>query len=292
MTFSEIYCKPTTIDSEDLLTSDIFGCCSFLEYHDLLKHILNEALHFVSRNKLSINESIISDEYLFWPRFRIRELQTEPDLLILLRHPGNKCTLVLIEAKYNSGKATEADFNIEDVTDQLARELTIIENKEICSQNLELDGLEIASRALIYVTADDAIPKKVLEDSSYEYIEKGKNVRNGSYTSASELPIYWLPWWKIEHLISVNGLNDPRKGAKSRIAKHIREVLRTKKLCRFYGVNSLHFNPIPYRFCTFEKEKKYNSKFEIPKTNIPLQFGAYNMSILSSQNNLINPLKT
>lgn len=298
MTFSEIYGKPTSIDSEDLLTSDIFGCCSFLVYHDFLEHILNEALHFNSKDKLCINEPVLSDEYLFWPRFRIRRSQTEPDVLILLRHPGNKFTLVLIEAKFNSGKSSEADYSTEDVTDQLARELTIIENKDIYSQNFSLEGHEIKAKALIYVTADDVIPEKTLEDSSQEFFEKVKTSGMTSYTTASELPFYWLPWWKIEQLTSSNSLLDPEEAAKNRVIKHIRDVLRIKRLCRFYGLNPLYFDPIPYsysptteakfksdscskdyvfeitfpkipyRYLTFETENKYSFRLEIPDINI------------------------
>lgn len=297
MTFSEIYGKLTTADSEDLLTSDVFGCCSFLGYHELLEHILNEALHFISRDRLTINEPVISDEYLFWPRFRIRRSQTEPDVLILLQHPGNKCTLVLIEAKYNSGKSSEADYSTEHVTDQLARELTIIENKDICSQNLSLEGHEIKAKALIYVTADDIIPEKTLEDSSHEFFAKANTSGMIDYTTASELPFYWLPWWKIEQLTSSNSLLDPDKAAKNRIIEHIRDVLRIKRLCRFYGLNPLCFDPIPYsysstteaqfesdsyskdyifefkfpkipyRYLTFEAENKYSFRLEIPGIN-------------------------
>jgi hypothetical protein len=151
MTFSEIHGKPTSKNSEDLLTSDIFGCCSFLEYQELLEHILSEAVHFNSKDKHCINEPVIMDEYIFWPRFRVESSQTGPDVLILLWHSGYRCTLILIEAKYNSEKSSEADYSVEDVTDQLARELMIIENQEICRQNPLLKGFELASKYLISV---------------------------------------------------------------------------------------------------------------------------------------------
>ncbi len=298
MTFSEIHSKLTTVDSEDLLTSDIFGCCSFLNYNELLEHVLREAVHFGSRDNLCIPETVLSEEYLFWPRFRTGRSQTEPDVLIILRHPGNRCTLVLIEAKFNSDKSSEADYTSEDVTDQLARELMIIENQGVCGQSLSLEGVEIASKALIYVTAHDVIPEKALEDSSFEFFEKTRCLENASYEDASELPLFWLPWWKIEQLISRNNFFSPEETAKYRIIKHIHEVLRVKRLCRFYGLNPLNFNSIaysysstakarfesdncrkdyifkilfpkiPYRFRAFENEKKYIFGLEIPKINV------------------------
>jgi hypothetical protein len=253
MTFSEIHSKPTTIDSEDLLTSDIFGCCSFLSYPELLEHVLREAVHFGSRDNLCVPETVLSEEYLFWPKFRTGRSQTEPDVLIILRHSGNRCTLVLIEAKFNYEKSSEADYTVEDVTDQLARELMIIENREICSQNPALEGFEIASKYLIYVTAHDVIPEKALKDSSNEFFEKTMNHGSICYRDIAEVPLYWLPWWKIEQLISRNGFFGHEEGAKNRIVKHIREVLRAKRLCRFYGLNPFDFNSIAYSYLSIAK---------------------------------------
>lgn len=295
MTFSEIHSKPTTVDSEDLLTSDIFGVCSFLNYHELLEHVLREAVHFNSKDNLCIHEAVLSEEYLFWPRFRTGRSQTEPDVLIILRHPENRCTLVLIEAKYNSDKSSEADYTSEDVTDQLARELLIIQNRKICSQNLALEGLEIASKYLIYVTAHDVIPEKSLNDSSTEFIEKTADDRSLCSKDIDKIPLFWLPWWKIEQLISENNLFSLKGNAKDRIIKHIQEVLRVKRLCRFYGLKPLNFNSItysysptakalfksdtyaksytfdvmfskiPYQYQIFENENRYNFGLDIPK---------------------------
>lgn len=276
MTFSEIHGKPTTIDSEDLLTSDIFGCCYFLEYRELLEHVLQEALHFNSKDKLCINEPVISDEYFFWTKFRIGNSQTEPDVLILLRHPGYRCTLILIEAKYNSEKSSEADYSVEYVTDQLARELMVIENQKICRQNSLMEGFELASEYLIYVTAHDVIPEKELKNSASEFFKKMTNNESNCYNDIVEVPLYWLPWWKIEQLISMKNLINSEIGIKNRVLKHIRDVLRTKRLCRFYGVNPLCFNLVPYRFCTFGKVNRYGFGLEIPEIKLP--FGADHMS--------------
>ncbi|HIH93555.1 TPA: hypothetical protein HA338_05795 [Methanosarcina acetivorans] len=261
MTFSEIHSKLTTVDSEDLLTSDIFGCCSFLNYNDLLEHVLRESVHFNSKDNLCIPKTVISEEYLFWPRFRTGRSQTEPDVLIMLRHPGNQCTLVLIEAKFNSDKSSEADYTSEDVTDQLARELMIIENQGVCGQSLSLEGFEIASKALIYVTAHDVIPEKALEASSFEFFEKTRCLENASYEDASELPLYWLPWWKIEQLISRNNFFSAEETAKDRIIKHVQEVLRVKKLCRFYGLNPLNFNSIAYSYSSTVKARFESDRY-------------------------------
>ncbi len=281
MTFSEIHSKPTTVDSEDLLTSDIFGCCSFLNYNELLEHVLRESVHFNSKDNLCIPETVISEEYLFWPRFHTGRSQTEPDVLIILRHPGNLCTLVLIEAKFNSDKSSEADYTSEDVTDQLARELMIIHNQKICSQNTTLEGLEIASKYLIYVTAHDVIPEKAFNDSSNEFIEKTANDRNICFKDIDKIPLFWLPWWKIEQLISENNLFSLEGNAKDRVIKHIQEVLRVKRLCRFYGLKPLNFNLIAYSYSStakalFESDKYAKSyTFDVMFSKIPYQYHIY-----------------
>ena len=100
MTFTEIYNKPTSIVSEDLLTSDVFGCCSFLKYSDLLQHLLESAVYFRDSEQHFITKKpVISDDYLFWPRFNTSvSKQTEPDLLIILWHSEKECSLALIES--------------------------------------------------------------------------------------------------------------------------------------------------------------------------------------------------
>ncbi len=246
MTFSEINNKLTTISSEDLLTSDILGCCSFLNYNELLECILKEAVHFDHRKELDIFEPVVSEEYIFWPMVKTGRTRTEPDVLILLNHSANKCTLILIEAKYNSGKSSEADYDEDDVTDQLARELRIIEEQQIYTQLSILEGKEIVSKALVYVTTDDNIPRKSLYESAKEFMEKYKTDIN--YKQPEELPLYWLPWWKIEHITTQKELFNFEDKAKNRILTHIKEVLQAKKLSRFNGFHKLDFGCSNYSY--------------------------------------------
>jgi hypothetical protein len=63
MTLSEIFGKPTIIVLENLLIYDIFRCFSFFGHHELFEHILSEAMRFTSKDKLSCNEPVLSDEY-------------------------------------------------------------------------------------------------------------------------------------------------------------------------------------------------------------------------------------
>lgn len=269
MTFSEIYNKPTSIQSEDLLTSDIFGCCSFLQYDDLMKYVLGEAIHFTLYTYFECLETVIRDTYYFWPRFQTGNKQTEPDLFVVLWHSDKDCSLVLIESKYNSGKSSEASDSDEEITDQLARELSIIESKEIYTQIPELIDANVISNTLFYVTADDIIPKESMKMSAKEYFNKTNN-----YRSIKEIPIYWLPWWKIENCSRklISNQNDVNK---YRVIKHVWEVLTYKKLSRYNGLGQLILNPISFGYISDHKEHirdyNYDANFVlIPYTYQPL----------------------
>jgi len=268
VTFSEINGKPTTILSEDLLTSDIFGCCSFLEYEDLLKDILREAIHFNSESHFSPPDSVCSDDYIFWPRFQTGESkQTEPDVLIVLRHSDKECSLVLIESKYNSGKSSEADYDMDVITDQLARELLILEDEKIHRQSPTLSNTIVKSKALIYVTADDTMPKDSMNQSADEFVKKTKY-----YQSKKAIAIYWLPWWKIESLIRSKKLIDSTNISKYRIIRHVWDVLSVRGLRRFNGLNYFVFKSIPLSYTSDYKEQIIDYNFNFNFLQIPYEY--------------------
>jgi len=270
VTFSEIKGKPTTILSEDLLTSDIFGCCSFLEYEDLLKDILREAIHFNSESHFTPPDSVCSDDYIFWPRFQTDEsMQTEPDVLIVLRHSERECSLVLIESKYNSGKSSEADYDMDEITDQLARELLILEEEKIFSQNPALNEVNVESKALIYVTVDDIMPRDSMNDSAVEFFNKSDN-----HQRINDIPLYWLPWWKIESLILSKNLIDSTNLSKCRIIRHVWDVLSYKKLRRFNGLNYFVFKSIPLSYTSDYKDQIRDYIFDINFRYIPYEYNA------------------
>ena len=285
MTFSEIYNKPTTIQSEDLLTSDIFGCCSFLQYDDLMKYVLGEAVHFASHTNFECLETVIRDTYYFWPRFQTGNTQTEPDLFVVLWHSDKECSLVLIESKYNSGKSSEASDIDKEITDQLARELSIIESKEIYTQISELIDANVISNTLFYVTADDIIPRESMKKSAKEYFNKTNN-----YRSIEEMPIYWLPWWKIENFSRklISSQNDVNK---HRVIKHVWEVLTYKKLSRYNGLGQLILNPISFGYISDHKEHIRDYNYDANFVSIPYKYQPLineNVYNLNFQNREIN----
>lgn len=253
MTFSEIHGKPTNSLSEDLLTSDVFGSCYFASYSNLLKCILEEAVHFESKKKFITKRDVVHDEYFFWPRFRIDNLQTEPDVFIILWHSQEDCSLIIIESKYRSDKSSEPDYNCENITDQLARELLILENKDVFSQiSPKLKTANVISKSLFYITVDDILPEKSIAESASEFMEKMKLQQNYS------LPFYWIPWWKIESSISIQHQSNSAGFKEKRIIKHVIDVLNIKGFKRFNGFDNFQFNKINFQY-TSEYEGRINN---------------------------------
>ena len=285
MTFSEIHKKPTSTQSEDLLTSDIFGCCSFLQFDDLMKYVLGEAVHFTLYTNFECIKPVIRDTYHFWHRFQTGNRQTEPDLFVVLWHSDKDCSLVLIESKYNSGKSSEASDIDGEITDQLARELSIIESKEIYTQIPELKDANVISNTLFYVTADDIIPRKSMKISAKEYFNETNH-----YRSIEEIPIYWLPWWKIENFSRklISSQNDVNK---HRVIKHVWEVLTHKKLSRYNGLGQLILNPISFGYISDHKEHIRDYNYDANFVSIPYKYQPLineNVYNLNFQNRKIN----
>lgn len=174
---------------EDILTSNVFGLLKYVPPGEGLLNYLalaededgNQPLKYLR----SLNEaSQDSISYEFWPWWEELDCYgCEPDVVISLKISAQKKLLVLIEAKYLSGKSSEADEAYDIPTDQLAREwdnLSVRSNKS--------DECPV----LIYLTAHYAYPYQDINNAISEFREKRLN-------SVSPV-IYWLSW---RHLYKV-----------------------------------------------------------------------------------------
>jgi len=206
-------------DLEDLLTSNVFGLFKYAPSGLGLIPFLKSARN-LQGNTIPILNKIRTAKYDFWPWVHVNtKYGCEPDVLITcLLEDGSEC-LILIEAKYLSGKSSFAD-DTSDVTDQLAREMA------------NLMGLAkkiiISNFYLIYVTVDTAFPRLELEASIKELLE------DTGFNSA-EL-IYWVPWQILPTLIQklVDELDDPLKG----MYEDLRSILLEQDLYFFDGIHS------------------------------------------------------
>lgn len=165
---------------EDVLTSCVFGAMKVLRPSAGIYSFLSQAHRF---NGQSSELSSLSDrdddsvqvEYTFWPKWTGRNCHPcEPDVLIRIRSTQQ---VILIEAKLRSGKSSNADGSPWPY-DQLAREWDNLLRRS--------DGFR---PVLIYLTADDAMPRQAIQDAIDEFEAK---------RPASPQPdIYWLSWQQL-----------------------------------------------------------------------------------------------
>ena len=168
---------------EDILTSNVFGLLKYVPPGEGLLNYLalaededgNQPLKYL-RSLNEVSQDSIS--YEFWPWWKEPNCYgCEPDVVISLKISAQKKLLVLIEAKYLSGKSSEADEVDDTPTDQLAREW---DNLSVMANTPDEHPV------LIYLTAHYAYPNQDISGAISEFREKRQN-------SLSPV-IYWLSW--------------------------------------------------------------------------------------------------
>lgn len=205
---------------EDILTSNIFGTLQYFPPSLGLLPFITQATDKNNYHPLENIKEILEVTYEFWPYLNEPRCNPcEPDVLIRLNTPKGIKFIVLIEAKYLSGKSSERDEK-DRPNDQLSREY---DNLRLVSERE--DRLPI----LIYLTADLSIPEDEIEISKKELLEK-RNIN---------ADILWLSW---RHLYSViENTNEP-------MLKHLAQVMRKLNLIFFSGF-SLIGSIIPISWC-------------------------------------------
>ena len=171
---------------EDLLTSDVFGPLRYLPFAEGLLCVLGKAKLYTDPDttldaKIGADFSDCTDEpeVCFWLRME----NSEPDVLIKW---GSH--LVMIEAKYLSGKSGDSDSgDAESATpDQLAREFHDL---------LGYKG-KFPNRTLIYLTAHSTLPQDDLE-SSCKAVGKESEENKKKF----EQNTYWLSWFDVRNAV-------------------------------------------------------------------------------------------
>lgn len=195
-------------DLEDLLTSNVFGSIKYIQPEEALLPLLASSRDGDGNVPIHVTQPISSVEYRFWQWIQEPGCQgCEPDVLIIIQLTGKQKIIVLVEAKYFSDKSSESTEQ-GTPTDQLAREW----------DNLTwLAKREEATPILLYVTADLGYPKKSIEDSLQEYVQKRQR----------EMSVFWISWRKLPTLFS---------NTDKEILKDLVKVLRKQGLTFFEGI--------------------------------------------------------
>lgn len=208
-------------DLEDLLTSNVFGSAQYVPPEDGLIPILSSAES--ADGTLPLKNLQISGvpEYEFWPRLQEPGcIGCEPDLLIHITQDNGNKLIILVEAKYRSGKSSEAD-ETESPMDQLAREW---DNLIILARKTN------ATPFLLYITADFSYPKKEIEDAQQEFLKK----------RGAKIGVLWTSWRKLPNLLSA---------PEHLIIKDLVAILRGQGLIFFEGVSiPMDTEPIKWSF--------------------------------------------
>ena len=174
---------------EDILTSNVFGLLKYVQPEDGILNYLSLAEDEDGKRPLKSLSSLSEDpldsiEYEFWPWWEEADCYgCEPDVVIKLKIPDKQDLLVLVEAKYLSGKSPEVDEGDDTPTDQLAREW---DNLRVRAD--ESDECPV----VVYLTAHYAYPYQDINDAISEYREKRPD--------CARPVIYWLSW---RHLYKV-----------------------------------------------------------------------------------------
>lgn len=92
--------------SEDVLTSNVLGMFEFLSTPGLILSILRESTNSLNQ-RIPLPFTDTKARYFFWTPLD----HCEPDVLIYLEGES-EAALILIEAKYHSGKSSIEDENI------------------------------------------------------------------------------------------------------------------------------------------------------------------------------------
>ena len=159
--------------------------------------------------------------YEFWPYLSESDCHPcEPDVLLRISEHQGREFIVLIEAKYLSGKSSERDER-ERPNDQLAREhdnLRLVADKE---KRIPI---------LIYLTAGLGFPEDEIEASKSE-LHHDRNIT---------VDFYWLSW---RHLFPVI------ENAEEPVLKHLAQLMRKISLL-FFNRRSLFLLDIKlFFFC-------------------------------------------
>lgn len=174
---------------EDILTSNVFGLLRYVQPQEgILKYLSlaedeggERPLKYLCTLSKVPHESI---EYEFWPWWeKAGCIGCEPDVVISLEIPHKEDLLILIEAKYLSGKSSEADESDDKPNDQLAKEWDNLIGKAEASNKKPV---------LIYLTAGYGYPSNDIKEAVNEFEKERQNREKPEF--------YWLSW---RHLYKV-----------------------------------------------------------------------------------------
>ena len=232
---------------EDLLTSTVFGLLKYVPSQLGIFKFFSYAVPFrafPSTKRLPLFQSEV--QYEFWPWLQRDDCYgTEPDALIRATDSVGIKHIILIEAKFRSGKSSIAESANRIPTDQLAKEWDNL---------VRLCESEGSIPHLIYLTSDYGIPVDDLEDSAREFRSKRSEV-----LSRYPFECYWLSW---RHLaIAFKDDDDP-------VLRDLFELARRYGFAFYDGITPIVTKHIQWKF-SFPLELASENHFSFDSIQYP-----------------------
>jgi len=228
---------------EDLLTSNVFGSFEYIPTEDgLVPLLINTIKQDLNSCPFKEIGRIFDVKYEFWKTLHVPTcFACEPDVMINFTDENKNKIIVLVEAKYRSGKSSEADLDEEKPYDQLAREWDNL---------VHIAKEDNAKPYLLYITADISFPFKDFEASQSDY-RRTRGQENA-------LDIVWISWRKLPTIF---------QNTKHKIIKDLIEILKKQGLIFFEGFKIRPIEHINWKFTSTIKklpivEEKYNWSFK------------------------------
>lgn len=191
---------------EDVLTSTVFGTLFTAGAWNVVVEWFARALHGRDAIRLG-TASGDSFDYWFWPRLH----NAEPDVVLQIGR-----ALVVVEAKYNSGKSSSTSPDDAD-DDQLVREW------HACSVNVDCSTYEPKLRALV---ADPTTERSLIYLIRRNKLGRARNELERSMKVERAARMYVLTWEDLDEVLATRA---------DRWANELRQYLHRRKLAAFRG---------------------------------------------------------
>ncbi len=215
---------------EDILTSNVFGALKYMKSQQALLSFLAQAQEPDTKEQpllwlKDIDEAKV--KYCFWPWWQEPDcIGCEPDVVLGIDCHGGQKLLILVEAKFHSGKSSEEDEKEEHPTDQLAREWGNL---------IQRATKENKEPVLIYLTAGFGCPTDAIHVSKKSFEKKpvGQSAR-------WPFTCLWLSWRHLPTILKSNG---------NPILQDLLAVLKRLGLTFFAGFSEVKYpGPIGWSF--------------------------------------------
>lgn len=236
MTVAELHGKiPKLEGREDLLTSDVFSAFRYLPVNLGLIPFLRKAIHAQTAQPIpNLFEDCLAADYIFWPK--TTHYKREPDILLLITRKTKPPIAIIIEAKYYSGRhdanREQAEKELQALQgDQLAEQYVDLMKNEMDLNKQQKQMLHEADhRFLLFVTAHDAPPREITDDSINKLVMQ--------HYKGDQL--YWTNWQAAFDVANETLATQILADEQRYILEDLRDLLLRKGLKGFHLPAKLH----------------------------------------------------